>query len=175
MLKNISKPIRLLTNFFLIFFSFNGFSQFLNQSWGEAQILSPNNSQFFISFAVTDAQKTKGLSGLKPEKMAFNQGLLFIYSDTAARVFWMPDTYFDLDIIFLDETFKVIGLEENVKHHIGYYPESDIVRTKSYMARYILELHAGQSKKANLKAGDSLRLKTRQNLIVPGLDFSKIK
>lgn len=175
MIKNISNAAHLLTNFFLIFCAFNAQSQFLNHSWGEISFIAPNKAEYKISFAVTDAEKTQGLSGLKPSAMLKNQGLLFIYNTAQPRVFWMPDTYFDLDIIFMDKDFKVVGLEENVKHHVNRIPEHDIVRTKSYHSQYILELHAGEANKAQIKKGSALKLNLPQNLIAPELDSLKTK
>lgn len=41
-----------------------------------------------------------------------NHGMLF-HTGRKYNSFWMKNTYIPLDVIFLDETFKIIGFVEN--------------------------------------------------------------
>ena len=67
-----------------------------------------------LQLAITRNEHTKGLSGIKPSDFPANKGMLFINDQMDKRTFWMPDTYFNLDIIFLDTNLKIVGIEKNV-------------------------------------------------------------
>ncbi len=135
------------------------FGQFINKKWPEAQLITPNGPPIKVSWAISITEKVNGLSNLESKKMNKDQGLVFFYTKDQDRVFWMPETFFNLDIIFLDKNFKIVGLEENIKHFKKRVPDNDIPRTKAHYSRHVLELHAGQAKKLGLKKGITLKWK----------------
>jgi uncharacterized membrane protein (UPF0127 family) len=141
------------------------YAQFINKKWPISKILTPNGKEIEISWAITMGEKMQGLSDLDKKVMKSHQGLMFYYPRDEYRIFWMPSTRFDLDIIFLDKNFKIVGLEENVKHFPKRQPENKIPKTKSHYSRYVLELHAGQAKKLGLKPGSQLKWKNPKNVI----------
>ena len=53
-----------------------------------------------VALATTREEQTKGLSGIKSKQFKMTQGMLFVNREMAPRKFWMPDTFFNLDIIF---------------------------------------------------------------------------
>ena len=102
-----------------------------------------------------------------------NKTVLIAMNRVSSRRFWMPDTYFNLDIIFLDDSLRIVGIENNVPAHPGFSEPPAIYRTKEYQAKYILETKAGVKFSKKLKSGDKLtwisasslseiELKTRQ-------------
>ena len=80
------------------------------------------------------------VSGLRT--LEINQGMLFVYKEEGPRRFWMPDTYFNLDIIFLDKNLVIVAIEKNVPHHPGRKVPPPIYSTKTYRAKYVLEIKA---------------------------------
>jgi len=95
--------------------------------------------------------------GLRTSEFSDNEGMLFVYNEVAPRQFWMPNTYFNLDIIFLGSSLQVIGIEKNVPAHPGMVEPPAIYRTGTYQAQYILETKAGSPFSSALKVGEKLK------------------
>jgi uncharacterized membrane protein (UPF0127 family) len=146
-------------------------------TWGNEhfQIKNPYGNIVEVKLALTRAEHTLGLSGLKPQEFKENSGMLFVNAEMGPRKFWMPDTYFNLDIIFLDQNLKIVGLEKNVPAHPGSSEPPQIYKTEVYQAQFILETKSGAPFGNKLKKNDQLKftgpyslseiiLKTRQKL-----------
>jgi uncharacterized membrane protein (UPF0127 family) len=144
-------------------------------SWAKEifKIQNSSGSVVEIALALTRAQHTQGLSGLKSNQFKSSKGMLFVNSEVAPRRFWMPDTYFNLDIIFLDQNLKIVGIEKNVPAHPGMSEPPKIFQTGTYSAQFVLETKAGSDFGKKLKINDYLKfigpislseivLKTRQ-------------
>ena len=151
------KKITILSFFITTLGLFSANAQFLNYHWGALNIISPNGSVIDTSFAVRMQEKTKGLSGLQPNKMKEDQGLFFYYDRIVPMSFWMPNTFFNLDIIFLNPDMQIVAVEENVRHHPGGEDSKGIPTTKTYNSQYVLELKAGQAKKYGIEPGKFLK------------------
>ena len=80
---------------------------------------SPEGRPIRTSLALQQETKIRGLSGVRPHDFPDDGGMLFVFTREEERSFWMPDTYFNLDIIFLDKNLTIIGLEKNVPHPSG--------------------------------------------------------
>ncbi len=128
------------------------------------QLLNPQGKAVTLRMSLTREQHTKGLSGLKPKDFGSNEGMLFVNGEVAPRQFWMPDTYFNLDIIFLGPNLEVVGIEKNVPHHPGEKEPPPIYRTKTYLAKYILETKSPSTFSKSLKVGDVLKWKGTSSL-----------
>lgn len=100
-----------------------------------------NGHQWTVYKVIKDLDQQIGMSGRK--SFPKQQGLLFVYPYSGPKQFWMPDTYFNLDIIFLDQNLKVVAVERNVPSHPGRSESlKPIYRTKTYLSQYILEIEA---------------------------------
>ncbi len=120
----------------------------LATSWGEV---------IHVELARSKATQAKGLSGRKKGSLKENQGMLFVYREKNLKSFWMPDTYFDLDIIFLDENLKIINIQRKVPHHPGRTEPPAIARTPSILSQHVLELAADSKLSRKLKAGQQFK------------------
>ena len=60
-----------------------------------------------VELARTPAEQERGLQGRT--SLAYGAGMLFIFSDSAQRSFWMKDTLIPLDIAFFDERGQVVS------------------------------------------------------------------
>ena len=127
--------------------------------------ISPSSKSYFIRreskeiyqvmVLTTEKELSRGFSGVKPEQVEDFQGLLFAFPDTSLRYFWMPNTFFNLKIIYLDENFVVKNIVENAPHHIGYDESvKKIFRAPAYSAKYVLEFKSSSKKAAEIKIGD---------------------
>lgn len=156
-MNNLSKISIVLQLLFTLFVSSNTYAQFINKHWGKSIMISPNKSKIEVSFAVGLKETTKGLSGMKPDQMKANEGLFFYYEKMGPMAFWMPNTFFNLDIIFIDKDLRVVAVEENMKHFEKKGPPEEVPMTKQHHAQYVLELKAGQAKKFGIKPGKFIK------------------
>ena len=120
----------------------------------------PTKEKLRTKVVFNEADHTRGLSGTPSSQFEGDQAMLFYYFDDNVRRFWMPDTYFDLDIFFLDQALKIIDVQRNVAHHPGRNEPPPIVRTKLVKCRHVLELRADSSLSKKLKIGDKLNWKS---------------
>jgi uncharacterized membrane protein (UPF0127 family) len=124
------------------------------KSW--AWLIAPED-KILIKLAIDINDQVKGLSGTRDEDWPDDQGLLFVYTEEGTRGFWMPDTYFDLDLIYLDKDFKITEIDRKIPHFIGRWPQDRIPRARPVWARHVLEMKAKSKVSAKLKVGDQLR------------------
>ncbi len=120
------------------------------------EIKNPKGEVITLRLATTREEHSKGLSGMKQKDFSNKEGMLFVNEAMGTRRFWMPDTYFNLDIIFLDSDLKVVGTEMNAPSHPGTFEPPVIFRTKTYQAQFVLETNAGAPFSKELKSGDKL-------------------
>lgn len=102
-----------------------------------------------VELALTREAQELGLSGRKNLKEY--EGMLFIFPKPQKNYFWMKDMNFPIDIIWIDEDFKIIYIEKNVEP--SSFPNSFGPGVDN---RYVLEISAGFSEKNNLKEGDKV-------------------
>ena len=100
----------------------------------------------------------KGFSGIREEQVEDHQGLFFWFKETSPKSFWMPDTYFDLAIIYLGQDLKVLELVRDAPHHIGYSEKVEpIYRAPLVKSRYVLEIKASSPLAKIINKGDQFR------------------
>ena len=105
-----------------------------------------------VAIADTPILRSRGLSGVSG--LNKNEGMLFIFDYPDYYGFWMKDMKFPLDIIWLDETGRIVHIAESATPLS--YPN---VFTPTDKARYVLEVNSGFSREHNLKAGDTALIK----------------
>lgn len=121
------------------------------------ELVTPQGEIIETTLAITPEQQEQGLSGVKADDFSDNQGMLFYYLTDDEKNFWMPDTYFDLDLIYLDQNLKIIDIIRKLPHYIGSNNESLIPRARGVWCRHTLEMKASSPISKTLKIGDSLK------------------
>ncbi len=124
----------------------------------ETNLVLPSGHLLKTSLAITEEEQRQGLSGIQPDQFSDERGLLFFYLEDGQRRFWMIDTYFPLDIIFLDSALNVIAVEKNVPFYPFQKFSPDIPTTKIIWARHVLEIKAGTSLGEEIKTGVRLQI-----------------
>lgn len=104
----------------------------------------------------TSKDMEQGLSGIKAEDFEKDEGMLFFYLVDDEKHFWMPDTYFDLDLIYLDKDLKVLDIIRKLPHYIGRANTDLIPRARGVWSRYVLEMKADSPISAKINIGDKL-------------------
>ncbi len=94
--------------------------------------------------AANEAERQQGL--MFREKMAANEGMVFIFDAPAAVCMWMKNTPLPLSVAFLDDAGKIINIED-------MKPQSTDTHCAKKQARYALEMNLGWFKQKNIKPG----------------------
>ena len=101
-----------------------------------------------VEFAETDYEVQTGL--MYRQTMEDNQSMLFIFPDVAMHSFYMKNTEFPLDILFIDENQKIASFQKNAQ------PLNESSLSSKVPVKYVLEINAGLSDQWNLVEGDSI-------------------
>ena len=153
--KNIPNPLSKLINYFVIFTLL--LTVISAQAMNYSSLQNSFGQKISLRLAISREDQTKGLSGLKPHEFKDNEGMLFINDKVGPRKFWMPDTYFALDIYFLDQNLTIVGLERNVPFHPGSSEPPEIYRTNVYESQFVLETKPNILFGKKIKVGDKLK------------------
>lgn len=109
------------------------------------------NLKINAEIARTTNERARGLSG-RPNLAEFG-GMLFVFPVPTVPQFWMKDTLFPLDLIWINDKLKVVGIARNVSPES--FPETF---SPPQPVRYVLEVNAGLTENFNINPGDSLSL-----------------
>ncbi len=129
------------------------------RSASEVGLITPKGVTIKTRVAITMKEQEQGLSGMQPENFDDNEGMLFYYLDDGDKHFWMPDTYFDLDLFYLDKDLRILDIVRKLPHHKGRHNEDLIPRARGVWCRHTLEMKASSPLAAELKIGDQLQWK----------------
>jgi uncharacterized membrane protein (UPF0127 family) len=140
-----------------IFFSIFLLSCTHTDPYKVTEFVTPDNQEIKTRLALTLDEQIQGLSGIKDNEFDNDEGMLFYYLVDQEHAFWMPDTYFDLDIIYLDQHFKILDIVRKVPHYIGRQNPERIPRVRAVYSRHVLELKSSSEIAQKLKVGDLLR------------------
>lgn len=109
--------------------------------------------RFQIEIAADEASRERGL--MFRDSMPADHGMLFVFDDAQVRTFWMKNTHIPLDILYFDQNYKLVSVQQRVPpcldsgNNCPVYPSEDA-------AQYVLELNAGAADKLGVKPGDAL-------------------
>lgn len=103
--------------------------------------------EFVVLIADTPKLQTLGLS--YRETLPHDTGMLFVFSESDKYGFWMKDMRFSIDIIWFDEEFVVVGVDENISPES--YPR---VFRPLVPVRFVLEVNAGQASNNGITIGE---------------------
>ena len=106
-------------------------------------------AQLDIEFAETEYETQTGLMYRK--SMLPNRAMLFIFEDESQRSFYMKNTEFALDIIYINSDYEIVSIQKNAK------PFDKSSLPSETPAQYVLEVKAGQSDIWGLEVGDVIQ------------------
>ena len=109
------------------------------------------NAAISSEVADTPAEQVKGLS--YRESMARDHGMLFRFSTPGSYDFWMKDTNFPLDFVWIRDN-RVVGITENA---LPEDPPRTIYSPPTQIDS-MLEINAGVAREAGIKIGDTVEM-----------------
>jgi uncharacterized membrane protein (UPF0127 family) len=113
------------------------------------ETLSVNSQQYTLQIAQTVAEQNKGLGDRS--SLGKYDGMLFVFSTPNIECFWMKNTEFPLDMVWISSNKTVEYIQTNVQP--DSYPET---YCPTVFAKYVIELNAGAVKNADITIGQQL-------------------
>jgi uncharacterized protein len=104
--------------------------------------------RFTAEIADEEAERSSGL--MFREKMAPTHGMLFDFGQKRQIQMWMRNTPLPLDMVFIDEKGRVVGIAERTT------PFSDAIIDSGVPVSFVLEVNAGISRLLGMKPGDTI-------------------
>ena len=108
-------------------------------------------AQIDLEIAKTNFERNRGLMYRRslPEK----GGMLFIFKKMAPQSFWMKNTILSLDIIYIDDNFKIVSIAQHTRPY-----SLEPVRSEG-SAIYVVEVNGGFCNQHGVKPGDFIDYK----------------
>jgi uncharacterized protein len=97
--------------------------------------------------AAKDAERQQGL--MFREKLGPNEGMVFLFEAPAGVCMWMKNTLIPLSVAFIDDSGKIINIED-------MQPQTIDSHCTKKPARYALEMNLGWFKQKNIKPGSMI-------------------
>lgn len=97
-------------------------------------------------------ERTKGL--MFREKLNQNEGMFFVFGEESYETFWMKNTLIPLDIVFIDENFRIV----DVKFAVPCRQEQCALYASSKPVKYVLEVNGNFTARNEIKIGDKIFL-----------------
>jgi uncharacterized protein len=110
---------------------------------------------FDIEIAANDASRERGL--MFRDAMPADHAMLFLFERPAMQAFWMKNTHIPLDILYFDQNYKLVSMQERVPPCRSAGNDCPPYPSK-VPAQYVLELNAGTAEKLGVKEGDELKV-----------------
>lgn len=98
-----------------------------------------------LELAVSDAARAKGLMYRK--SLSPYDGMFFAFPERKVQKFWMKDTFLSLDLLFLDNDLRVVGILRSLPIL------NNEVRSVEKPSRYVVELAAGSAERLGITEG----------------------
>ncbi len=101
-----------------------------------------------IEIADSDYETQTGL--MYRSSMADKEGMLFIFPNEAMHAFYMKNTEFPLDLIFIKADRSIASFQENTE------PFNEAGLSSKVPVQYVLEVNAGTVQRWGLEIGDKI-------------------
>jgi uncharacterized membrane protein (UPF0127 family) len=102
-----------------------------------------------VEVARTEPERRQGL--MNRTSLETDAGMLFIFDESSDHGFWMLNTLIALDMIFIDDEGRVVGVVERAE------PRTTTSRSVGAASRYVLEVNGGWAAAHGVKRGDRVR------------------
>ena len=122
------------------------------QEQNKTALVSLGGVNVTASLSTTPDSQSKGLS-IK-DSLNENEGMLFIFESPQKYSFWMKDMKFPIDIIWINQTGKIVHIEKNLPPCVFWLPCPSYAPNDDSM--YVLEVISNFTNKFDIHVGDSV-------------------
>jgi uncharacterized protein len=118
-----------------------------------ARVTFPDGTRVSVEIADTEASRARGL--MFRERLAPNEGMIFVFDRPGIYPFYMKNTLIPLDMLWLDADGRVVSVARSVPPCKAdpcpsYYPDAEAI--------YVVEVVAGFTARHNVNVGDRLKI-----------------
>lgn len=117
----------------------------------EEYVVRLGNAPVRVTVADSVEERAQGLSGRR--ELPSTSGLLFIFEQSGFHGFWMKEMRFPIDIIWIDENFRIVDIEANVSP--STFPQTF---EPGRPARFVVETNANYTESFGIEVGDVVTL-----------------
>lgn len=111
-------------------------------------VLKVGTQSVHAEIAATEETRQKGL--MFREKLAKNEGMLFVFAEVGYHAMWMRNTPLPLAVAFIDEAGKIVSIHE-------MQPHTEITHQAAGPVRFALEMNGGWFKANKVGVGDAIK------------------
>jgi uncharacterized protein len=105
---------------------------------------------FKVELALTAEEHARGL--MYRRSLAPDAGMLFVFDGPRPQAFWMQNTFIPLDMVFIGEDRRIVGIVENAE------PLTTMPRRVEGDSQYVLEIGGGLAARLGIRAGQRVEL-----------------
>jgi uncharacterized membrane protein (UPF0127 family) len=116
----------------------------------EPVIVETDRGRTAFQAEIADTAGARSVGLMFRDTMAADHGMLFDFGTPRPVAMWMKDTKLSLDMIFADQTGRVVGIAENT------VPFSVETISVNEPVKAVLEVNAGTARRIGLKPGARL-------------------
>ena len=111
----------------------------------------------YLRLAVVDTPDQRSLGLMCVTALRPRSGMLFVFADESHQTFWMKHTLIPLDMIWVRAGGRIDTVAARVPAATLQTPDADVAR-RGGEGTYVIELAAGEARRAGLRAGSTLAL-----------------
>jgi len=105
-----------------------------------------------VAVEIADTAPRRQAGMMWRRELPEGRGMLFVFPTSADHAFWMKNTLIPLDMIFIDESLHVVGVQNDAA------PLSTQPLSVGRPSRYVLEVPAGWARRRGVTPGDRVDL-----------------
>jgi uncharacterized protein len=116
----------------------------------ELLIRAQDGGQHRLKIEVARTMDELAYGLMKITALPDTEGMLFVSPTVRMQTFWMKDTLLPLDIVFINEQGRIIGIHSDAQPHSLHYI------TSPQPAKAVLEILGGMAARWHLTVGDKI-------------------
>ncbi len=114
-------------------------------------IVAPDRSvRATVSLEIANTPPQRELGLMYRKQMDENAGMLFVFPASQVLKFWMKNTFIPLDMLFADDTGRIVGIVASA------VPFSETPVGPDTPSRYVVEVNGGFASRHGIKQGDRM-------------------
>ncbi len=114
---------------------------------GTVRVESASGKILPVTVEVVATEQSRALGLMYRDELPEGRGMLFIFPDSTPRSFWMRNTRIPLDILYLDDDGRIVGLQANAR------PLSETPLPSGAPCRFVLEVPGGWAARHDVAIG----------------------
>lgn len=120
-------------------------------SGAKVVLLPPGQDPVTVRVEVAREEEERRRGLMYRTQLDADAGMIFLFERPQHLTFWMRNTEIPLDMIFIEPSFRILGIVENAE------PRTDTSRSVPGDSQYVLEVNAGFSRSHGLGPGTMVR------------------